>query len=45
MLLTCVLHALLSPVDSTGAVEDKQNHIEFLLTCRFAPCVSRLSCV
>ena len=28
-MLTCVLHALLSPVDSTGAVEDKQTTLSF----------------
>ena len=33
------------PVDSTGAVEDKQCTFEFLLTCCFTPCMLRLSCV
>ena len=35
---------MLSPVDSTGVVEDKQNsHAEFPLTVlRFSPCMLRL---
>ena len=44
-MLTCVLYALLSPVDSTGAAEGKQCTFEFLLTCCFTPCMLRLPCV
>ena len=39
----CAACYAVSSVDRTGVVEDKQNHLEFLLTVsRFSPCILRV---